>query len=507
MNKITNDYNIRSDLEPRFISTNSNSDWGRNVKLSYCEYMQKNKPQSNSLAGGLLILGAGGYHIGWLLWNVLKPHYGPTTLFFQFAFWYFGCIIGNILGAVIVTKWQKKNVYYLCGVISIIGSIFFIAWSHIAWLLAVGRLISGLAHGIAYVTTITHGAENVIKEMRGRLISSVNFLIYSSVFTLTVITMYAYPLPGGIRTEQMVGIMAISFAAMGLLFTPCLTYESVVFLLYRNNDQQAVENMMKLRNESVVTWNISNDLQEMKLMVTEDRIKSQNITKDNNMRPLLLMMAYCCVSVLTSNIILNTHLIEIIMTSFMAGRHGDLLTPNSATIAAMILTVFRFSVGMIPILFGDSFSRKKCFRLSAGLSTVCLLIAQILSLFTLTEDYTNGVNWIPGIFAVAFQLFVGIGVESMQHVLISEAFSTAKKYWSVAFVAISDSILQIVIIGLGFIGDSLFVTIFVFCSVAIIALLSVLLYMKLPETRGISLRQARDEFTRTSNLPEGITYS
>ncbi|XP_037033403.1 low-affinity glucose transporter HXT3-like [Bradysia coprophila] len=504
MNKITNDFNTSSNFEPQFISPSSNGDWGRNAKLSYCEYMQKNKPQSNSVAGGLLVLGAGGYHIGWLLWNVFKPHFSTTTLFFQFSCWYFGSIIGNILGAVIVTKWQKKNVYYACGTISIIGSIIFVAWFHIDWLLAVGRFVSGLGHGIAYVATITHGAENVIKEMRGRLISSVNVMIYSSVFTLAIVMMFT-SLPGGIRTEQMVGLLAISFAIMGVLFTPCLTYESVTFLLYRNNDRQAAENMKKLRNESEVTWTISNDLQEMKLMVTEDRMKSPNITKDSNTRPLLLMMACSCVAVLTSNIILNTHLIQITMTSFMPNWQPDSETPDSAFIAAVILVTFRFSAGMIMILFGDSFSRKKCLWLSAGLSMVCLLITQILSSFVL--NYSNGVNWIPGAFAVAFQLFVGVGVESIQHVLTSEAFSTAKKYWSIACVAISDSIIQIAIIGLCFIESSLFLAIFVYCSIVIVALLTVLLYIKLPETRGISLRQARNEFTKTSNIPEGITYS
>lgn len=51
MNKFTNNFNER--LEPQFSSANSNpSGWGRNEKLSYCEFMQKNKPQSNSVAGG-----------------------------------------------------------------------------------------------------------------------------------------------------------------------------------------------------------------------------------------------------------------------------------------------------------------------------------------------------------------------------------------------------------------------------------------------------------------------
>ncbi len=63
---------------------------------------------------GLLVLGAGGYHIAWLLWNFPKfnlSNDSTTTLFFQFACWYLGDIIGSILGVVLVTKWQKKKLY------------------------------------------------------------------------------------------------------------------------------------------------------------------------------------------------------------------------------------------------------------------------------------------------------------------------------------------------------------------------------------------------------------
>lgn len=389
---------------------------------------------------------------------------------------------------------------------STVGGILVIVLFNNAWLIALGRLIAGLGHGIAYVTTISHGSENAIKEMRGRLISSIHFLIYSSIFTLSIIMMYTYPFPGGIRTEQMVGILAIAFSLMGLAFTPCLTYESIVHLLYGNNEHQALENMIKLRSESGVTWNISNDLQELKLMVTEDRQKSRNITKDGNLRPLLLMLALSVLSGLSSNLILNTNLIEITKKSFI--DHGEAINDtdlNMLSVATVILVTFRLAAGLIMILFGDLYSRKKILRLTAGVSAMSLLIAQILSRYTL--DYTNGINWIPGIFVVVFQIFVGAGVESLQHVLMSEAFSTAKKYWSIAFIAIVDSLIQIAIIGLSFIsaGD-IFVSIFMYCSIVLIALMTILLHMKLPETRGMSLRQARDEFTKTG-MPEGITYS
>lgn len=373
-------------------------------------------------------------------------------------------------------------------------------------MIALGRFIAGLGHGIAYVTTISHGAENVIKEMRGRLISSIHFLIYSSVFTLSIVMMYSYPFTGGIRTERMVGILAVAFSIMGLAFTPCLTYESIVYLLYGNDEQHALENMIKLRSESVVTWNISNDLQELKLMVTEDRLKSRNITKDSNLRPLLLMLALSVVTGLSSNLILNTNLIEITKKSFIdLGESINDTDPNMSSIATVILVTFRFAAGIVMVLFGDLFSRKKILRLTAGVSAMSLLIAQILSRYTL--EYTNGINWISGVFVVAFQIFIGAGVESMQHVLMSEAFSTAKKYWSIAFIAVIESLIQIAIIAISFIDEGdIFVSIFVYCSIVLIALMTVLLHMKLPETRGISLRQARDEFTKTG-MPEGITYS
>lgn len=394
---------------------------------------------------------------------------------------------------------------YLCGTISTIGGILFVASHNIAWFVAVGRLVAGLGHGIAYITTISHGAENVIKEMRGRVISSIHFIVYSSIFTLSIVMMYTYPYQGGIRTEQMVGILSIAFSLMGVAFTPCFTYESITYLLYRNDERLALENMIKLRSESCVTWNISNDLQEMRLMVAEDRVKSKNITKDSNLRPLLLMLGLSVMTALSSNLILNTNLTNVTSQSFMGHREGINGTdPSITSIATMVLVIFRYSSGMIMILFGDFFSRKKFLRLSAGLAALSLFLTHILSPYTL--EYTNGINWIPGVFAIAFQIFIGAGVEPMQHVLMSEAFSTAKKYWSVAVIAVMESLIHIAIIGLSFIDESIFVTVFIYCSVVFIAVISVILQRKLPETRGISLRQSRDEFTKTG-IPEGITYS
>lgn len=380
----------------------------------------------------------------------------------------------------------------------------FIAWFNIAWVIAVGRLLSGLGHGIAYVATVTHGAENVIKEMRGRLLSSIHFIVYSSIFIISLTFMYVYP--GGIRTEQMVGIMSIAFAVMGIIFTPCFTYESVTYLLQRNYDRQALENMIKLRSESDITWNISNDLQEMKLMVTEDRVKSKNITKDSNLRPLLLMLVLSVAIGLANNLILNTKLIEVTEKSFIGRRESthDAVQVSGTSTATVILASFRYASGILMILFGDLFSRKHILRLSAGLAAISLFLAHILSRYTL--DYTNGVNWIPGISVLIFQIFVGAGIEPLQHVLVSEAFSTAKKYWSIAFVVAIDSVIQIAIIIASFIDVDIFVTIFIYCSIVIIAMMAVIMHLKLPETRGISLRQARDEFTK-SGIPEGITYS
>lgn len=69
---------------------------------------------------GLLVLAAGGCHIAWLLWNLSRPEQNTEILFLQFSSWYFGNIIGCILGAVLVTKWQKKYIYVRLSVITFI---------------------------------------------------------------------------------------------------------------------------------------------------------------------------------------------------------------------------------------------------------------------------------------------------------------------------------------------------------------------------------------------------
>lgn len=348
-----------------------------------------------------------------------------------------------------------------------------IVWISDVWIIATGRLISGLSHGIAYLTTMTHVADNVVKEKRGRLISSIHLATDTATFILSIVIMYSYPYNGGIRIEQIVGILAIGFAAMGILFTRYLFTDS--------RDWDVVEKS-------------GDELKERKVNVSDDDVRSAYcILKDDNIRPLLLMIAVTLVCALSNNLILNTKLIEVTETSII---HEEIesdseLTPNTSAIATVILVTFRYAAGLTMIFICDSFDRKKCLGLAAGLSALSLSITHILS-SNLSECTSSIIVIVPGIFAITFQIFVGAGVEPIRHVLISEAFSTTKKYWSIAVVAVVESSIQIAIIGLSFIKDyGFFVTLFIYISIGVVALLTIVLHMKLPETRGISFGKLR----------------
>ncbi|KAJ6631722.1 hypothetical protein Bhyg_16378, partial [Pseudolycoriella hygida] len=85
------------------------------INLSYCDIHQKNKPQSNSVAGGVFLLLVSGLHIGWGIWgdflNPLAITLGHPNHPATIMSWYVFAVVGSIVGAVLVIKMKKKFIY------------------------------------------------------------------------------------------------------------------------------------------------------------------------------------------------------------------------------------------------------------------------------------------------------------------------------------------------------------------------------------------------------------
>ncbi|KAJ6631721.1 putative polyol transporter 3, partial [Pseudolycoriella hygida] len=463
------------------------------IERSYCEIVQKNKPQSNSVVGGMCLLFVGGLHLGWGIWRaeVREPWVSFNNLniiIFIMMSWYMFALVGGIIGALLITKMRKKFIYYTGGTISTISSILFIVWynNHIA--IIVGRCLAGLTHGIIYHTTIIHAAENVVKEVRGMLLSTLNWLMYSGVFVSSIlISSVTYGQVGAFNSDRILGMFGLSFSMLAILCTVFLTYESVPYLLVHGKDSEAVVNLLKLRNESVMSTKLTNDLDEMRLMVSQDRQESQNVFTNGNGSAMGRMIALRMLSTLTNNFLLNI---------IMIGLTIKILEPSYYHISAVILTGTRFTGSIVPIFTTDFFKRKVHLNASAVSSAIVILVLAIIMVSV--SEFGTTTSWIPAALCVAFQLFASIGIDPIEHIYLSEAFSTSKKAWSIACVTAAENVLQMVLIGVFFIDRITYLTVvaILFTTAGLMFALVVILQFSIPETLNLTIKETRDLFRK-----------
>lgn len=388
-----------------------------------------------------------------------------------------------------------------------LSGVTFIVWSdHYAAILA-GRMLAGMTHGIVYITLISHAGENTVSDMRGRLLSALALMTTVSALLITFINFidaYANQTTTYSYSEMTVGIVTLVYAGLGIVLNTMLTYESVPYLLRHGQDREALQTMMRLRNDASETWSIRNDIADMRLMVSQDKNESRNIFSTGNGRPVLLISLVRLQAFLANNQLVNYLLIAIV----------QLLVVDRISIFAspMIVTGARTAATFVSVFAGDYFGRKWFLTLSGGVAGLAMLTFAVL---IMTSSTLSGYV----VLICVFQVFVGYGIEPMQHVLTSEAFSLNKKSWSIAFVTAFEYLLHI---GAVYVRYHLHVTSDVIYGVLLttalgILILTAVLHLTLPETRGMTLKQSRDEFkggmhrgvvyTRETNLAQGITYT
>lgn len=326
-------------------------------------------------------------------------------------------------------------------------------------------------------------SEVSVKDLRGMLISLLNNFIQISVFTTYILTT-------SMEVNRYLNITIFSiglmYAVLGILFVNCLFYESPYLLVQQNREQEAIQNMMKLRNESIETWEIKNDFQEMKTMIEEDNQINSNIFRDGNLRPLILISLSSLISVLSFNYGINQIRIYLTMTN------------SEVQVSAIVYLLLRTTLGIIVILFIDKFRRRALQTFTGIGAGILLIISGILVMC---------VNSIEGQIAVfcIYEAFVILGAGTITDVLSSEAFPLTKKVNSLAFRFDIESVLNIIFIAatLNIRLTETYMTAMLITTGVLMIICSVFLWLQLPETRLMSLRQARAEFRQR----DGVLYS
>lgn len=318
--------------------------------------------------------------------------------------------------------------------------------------------------------------------------STINCLMYSGSFiAATLISTVTYGHVGAFNSDRILGMFGLSFSTLGILCTMFLTYESVPYLLRRDKDSEAVVNLLKLRNESTLTTKLTNDLDEMRVMVAQDKEDNQNIFSDGNGSATSRMVALRLLATLTNNFLLNVT---------MMGLTIRILEPGYYHISAVILTGSRFGGSFIPI-FTTDFVKRKVFLTVSGVVCGSLMLILAVTMVSVSEFGTY-TFWIPAALCIAFQLSASIGIDPIIHILISEAFSTSKKAWSIAYVTGAEYILQMLLIGFFFIDGITYLTMIavLFTTAGLMFALVLILHLSIPETLNLTIKETRDLFRK-----------
>ncbi|KAG4072885.1 hypothetical protein HA402_002628 [Bradysia odoriphaga] len=475
---------------------------------SYCGRLAKNRRQASSVSGGLLLMINSGLHIGWGIWRTdFEGHWIWTVNLSLFIFiimaWSVGAFIGGFLGSILTPVLRKESIYHLSGATMIVGNVLIITLEEYAEAVSAGRIVMGLAHGIAYVTLITHAGENAARDMRATILSIVNCMLYTGIFVSVVIAgtyrFDSWGYSGPMSTDRIVGLVGVGLGLASICLTMLLTVESVPFLLHENNLRNAMPTLKRLRGTTHETLAVSYEMEELTLMVAQDKRDNWNIFIDGNGRPLVLLILMRLMVALTNNFLIN-----IVASGFVT----QMISGLEHYYVPLIYVAPRLGMSILQIFYADVLKRKVQLIVSSTLASITLIVIGIV--FNTVEvssyDQLRASLIALGSLWLIFQLSCSIGMDQMQDVYLSEAFSTAKKRWSLPFVVGIEHMFHIFMIGLYFIIFDAFAyanfddvaTPVIFVSGSVVLVLGILLIFLLPETQNSSPKQARDMFLDNS---------
>ncbi|XP_058053391.1 uncharacterized protein LOC131205342 [Anopheles bellator] len=460
----------------------------------WMEMNQKNKPQSNALGSGILTLLTTSSYLAATLYPSYRRQewafgHSKSAVMATLLLFHATAVVGLLAAYFLLERYPKRQINYVMITLVTVASIVATAVPHDLYAITVARCLAGLAHGLALPLVLVHGGEILLKELRGVIMAAVNFCMVCGVLLGAVLfTVDTEPLDA----YRLIGIVGLCYMLTAALLNYFVCYESPVFLVQRKCDADAIRSMMKLRNESSETWQIRNELTEIKTMLSEDELTSTSIFRDGNLRPLVLLAMAKVASVLSFNYAVNSIKVRTIDRE---------LDADSFSIATVVLLSIRSCIGLAGIFAVDLVGRRALIVVSC-VSTAIAMIAMAIA-YLATDQLLTVVGM-----AIFFACEVGasLGLTFVPDVLCSEAFNTRKKSLSIVAVQALEQVLHVIIFAITF--DWNFTNQARYGGTLLVAGIPMLvvayaLYRKLPETTKMSIRQARIEFYKRDGIVLG----
>lgn len=350
-----------------------------------------------------------------------------------------------------------------------------------------GRIFGGIVHGLVYITTIIHSAENASKNFRHLLL-----LIFGYNFGVSLLMAALLRLPpySGANPENMVAIPSIIFAIIAILCTRFLVKESPLYLLqqqrvvYEEDLSEAYDTFTSLQKRLLTPDEIQKKFDEVKLHFADEMSNSQNIFTDGNFKPFLLCLCSRLVGVLSLNLPLVMEVLSCdVLRDFEHHMHKITIT-----------IILWFIGGMAMICSFHRCNRKHWFYVVSMLFGMIITFIGILLIFGV-KSYIFKDVFRQLILCVYFFL-VSLPLEMISTLYLSEAFILPKKPISIVIITILEHLLHILLIFLYLQKHN--DAFWIITSLGLIGL-SIKVYWSLPRTTNVmTLHQSANAFKNST---------
>lgn len=340
-----------------------------------------------------------------------------------------------------------------------------------------------MVHGILYITTIIHSAENASKNFRHILLLTFGYNFGLSVAAGSLLYM---PLNRGVNPETLIGTATAVIAFVGVICTRFLVKESPLYLLqqqrivYEEDLSEAYDTFTSLHKKMLTPDEIQKKFDEAKLHFADEMSNSQNIFTDGNFKTLFLCLCARLVGVLSFNLPLVLHVVS---SKIFEELRDDVNL-------LMFTIIVWFIGGMFMLCLFHQLNKKHSFYIISVICGICLTLKCVL-IVSHVQGYMIK-EYIPHFILSLYFFLISLPMEMISTLYLSEAFIVPKKPFSIAIITTFEHLLHILLIVLYENGrDESF---WIITGLGLIGL-SVKVYWSLPrKTNGLTLHQSVNAF-------------
>lgn len=360
----------------------------------------------------------------------------------------------------------------------------FMFWQHTA-AFCIARFLAGFSYGFIYISLIAQIADNVMKTVRGYMAI---LLVQSSLLGLMIGVAFS---EHSFKIELFMRIIFCTclmlFPIVAIIMTRFFTYEPITRLLKLNMETEARNTLDESRNGKIDTTVINYEIDEKKLMLLEDYDDEDSkfcnffkLFSNGNALPIIWLVLLRLVHILTANMYL-------FVLSAMS------IYQDLNYVMHMILMCTRLIVAIIPFYSIDKLGRRSLL-ITSGLGSSILLFP--------FAAYHMGYIHIRGdllaIITFGIHIFAALGIEPVQPIYAAEAFPLSKRNGSLAIITSFEYVLQAVIAIWLLLGEEILLKCLLLASPFLVLLISIILFVRLPETKSMPLRRCRDTFNKNT---------